>query len=891
MTLSRLIARGYGKMPRARLEIEGHPVQPVTHRSLEQTLADGRQRLDGLRLNGVRVGARLDLAEGSIEGDGFTARINDAKHGQPLIRGFRLGPSLRTFLAGSHSRSATTLNVFSTSGWPSSGVIHVGTEVILYTGTTSSTFTGCTRGAWGTIAQAHQAADGANLSYPHATDRPISIEGRRAVLYLYGEGDDPQGDGTARWRGVVATDASFRGREITFQVDPPTAILRQQLGGDTTQPLPISGIYYPWNAPFRLVLTRSVGAPVGSPASADFAVVRVTGRYASQVEFCDELTSRIATGIAGWTWGAGNSIVAQPIEGGFQLVYRTGATPYDVDVSPTIDNVPGVLEAPVSEFWYSAAGGTSIAANSTYTFDFVAPVPRAYVGLHSPQMGLDFGRPAEFRFTEPDDASTWPANRIYLGGLAPLSTSLFLGLEGGEAYWSVLAVSTSARYVELGVRVVGAEEEWPLAGALGPNALFRVGRRFTTGNIGDLMQWLWANSPDLCNSGVCPLLTILDVAITGDEVRAASLTQVTERRLFAAFGQPVSLEDLLISHLATAGLHPSLTTGGTITARQTRLAASTELGVAQLTGKRAVPGSKVGGPIPNVDQSGWGHLSDVRYSTGYNPIEDEFMGPTVHARNVQATAPLRSARSKKLEQKSLSERYGGAGAALFAVADGTLVELSPEELDRIAEPWLGLLGDAYDLITLEVPATAFDVALGDVVKITHPMIPSRVTGAGVEGQVGILVGFEWELATMRGVLTILSHARNVAGYAPGFRVASWANVSGNQWDLTLDDSPYLVSGQELADWIAVGFEMVVVERDSAAPTTVVGTVDSVSGDVVRITFSGLWTPAGGTGEWDLELKYADNYDIADAESRFVFVGGPDGVAHSDGTVPHRVFGP
>lgn len=48
----------------------------------------------------------------------------------------------------------TTLNVVSTSGYPSAGTLLVGSEAITYTGTTGTSFTGLTRGAYGTTAAA-----------------------------------------------------------------------------------------------------------------------------------------------------------------------------------------------------------------------------------------------------------------------------------------------------------------------------------------------------------------------------------------------------------------------------------------------------------------------------------------------------------------------------------------------------------------------------------------------------------------------------------------------------------------------------------------------------------------------------------------------------------------
>lgn len=53
-----------------------------------------------------------------------------------------------TYLSASLDRNDTTVTVLSASAFAGSGEIHIGTECIAYTGTTSSTFTTCTRGKY-----------------------------------------------------------------------------------------------------------------------------------------------------------------------------------------------------------------------------------------------------------------------------------------------------------------------------------------------------------------------------------------------------------------------------------------------------------------------------------------------------------------------------------------------------------------------------------------------------------------------------------------------------------------------------------------------------------------------------------------------------------------------
>ena len=67
-----------------------------------------------------------------------------------------------TTLDGALTDSATTVTVASTSGFDSSGTLFIENEQITYTGTTSTTFTGATRGANSTTAAAH--SDGTQIA-------------------------------------------------------------------------------------------------------------------------------------------------------------------------------------------------------------------------------------------------------------------------------------------------------------------------------------------------------------------------------------------------------------------------------------------------------------------------------------------------------------------------------------------------------------------------------------------------------------------------------------------------------------------------------------------------------------------------------------------------------
>lgn len=115
-----------------------------------------------------------------------------------------------TRLVGDHSASATTITVESTAAFGASGAIFIGRERITYSGTTSTTFTGCTRGTAGTKARRYVASSGALFRvYEAGTDERLpTLTGRRCTVWLYrlsdaGEATDP----TLVYDGRIAASA------------------------------------------------------------------------------------------------------------------------------------------------------------------------------------------------------------------------------------------------------------------------------------------------------------------------------------------------------------------------------------------------------------------------------------------------------------------------------------------------------------------------------------------------------------------------------------------------------------------------------------------------------------------------------------------------------------
>ncbi|MEO0224633.1 MAG: hypothetical protein ABIL76_06025 [candidate division WOR-3 bacterium] len=73
--------------------------------------------------------------------------------------GIRIGQSPTTFTSLSEAMNSTQTyaNVVSTAGYPSSGILGIGSEIIIYSGKTDTSFTGLIRGAFGTTASSYSA--------------------------------------------------------------------------------------------------------------------------------------------------------------------------------------------------------------------------------------------------------------------------------------------------------------------------------------------------------------------------------------------------------------------------------------------------------------------------------------------------------------------------------------------------------------------------------------------------------------------------------------------------------------------------------------------------------------------------------------------------------------
>ena len=170
-------------------------------------------------------------------------------------------------LTADFAASGVTATVDSTTGWPGAGEFHAGIERVTYTGTTATTFTGCTRARSGSLAYRHNTGTTAQF----VTDRPRFWRGREVVLWA--APSDPSGfvpgttlDADARqvWRGRIV-DGPQRERDgFRFEAQSLDRVLDDALvasiSGQVVDTSAKHAIQKGWQATVTLVACGAAGA-------------------------------------------------------------------------------------------------------------------------------------------------------------------------------------------------------------------------------------------------------------------------------------------------------------------------------------------------------------------------------------------------------------------------------------------------------------------------------------------------------------------------------------------------------------------------------------------------------------------------------------------------------
>lgn len=880
-----------------RLVIEGMTTEWVTDSYLEGAGTDDRVRRVGLQGDSFSFREKVDITKAESQSEGFTARIVDV--GEYGTAEFAGRPDHTTWLTQTITDSATTIYCRYTLGWTIGETIHVGTECMIVDTIPDSVSATVTRAARDTIAQAHFTNDGENLRAPEiTTGKPTCIEGRRCYVYAYGNGET--GDGTRIFAGVCATDARLvdvTTWEIT--VDPLITLLEQSIGGDLEDPIRPRGIHYYVDGTLHVNLTLlTTDTYTGAiDETASFRLTHATSTngtyfFETQEEFCQRLNDQIVTETSGWAvpflaTGDGPSLQAVPTDdGGWSFQYRTASSPKWLIVEARSPIDPWFYtNAPNGYSWRGNPLSGTLSSLQVYDLVRVGDTPAA-VNTVPGQGGVPrgiFG--ARFGTDDRLYDGTDLVRDLYIGGSVSVASIDAFTIDwpdgsapGGAAtsHYNAIGNDTSVRSIVVENR--GFEDPaldrvtriW--TPAMLPEIKFS--RASATGSIYDLIDSICTNSPASANAGYSPLLTSDDVNLAEMEANVLSSANGLPFLLNRIYTQykAMKLSEVLYPEMLLLGLVACMDEAGKISFRRCRAIAPTDAVAGTIDASNAL--SSVSFPTWERFQNG--SINDVTLKTGYYAKEDSYIGTTFRVRDVGSYSRNKLARKVTIEPKSYCE----------SEIDSSL---SYRDILPILEPMLGLLGYPYDVISIPVALTLYDVLVGDNVLISSAQMPNASTGRrGITDATGIVIGREWHPMEAHGTLTVLVSLQNIAGYAPTSRITSTSLVSGTTYDITIATGSQPTGYATIDDW-AVGDEIKVANIDSASPTVRTGfiTTPFVTGTATfRVALSGA-LPAG-----TVNVDYVDASSVQPSQEVYCFQANDACIIeYGSGDGPARTFAP
>lgn len=894
----------FGVVTAYRLVIEGLGIEAVTDPAMERLSPDiSRRRVVGLLRDGLRLSEQCDIARGEIEASSMTVAIVDRQEDEVWCQWLAQQPTRWTWLTADLDTTTTTITVASNEGIDVNDVIHIGTEAMLVAGTSGSTTIDVSggRGWWQTIAQYHYTTDGEELVTPRVSvTRPTTLEGRRAYLYRYVDGDSLQGDGTLIWRGICSTDARLEddGATWTITIDPITTLLKQPLASDLEEPTTIRGIYYPASQFFRFRFGETNTADAGTAIAAKQAVIRMHGFWETQEQWCADI--QLAIDQASSTSGAGTTGVVAGTTGVVEVeIAFTTARETETIVCEVQDSGHwGVRWIPdatnprhifITSFGTGGGGGFVIEGSlPELSGDPTADVTAAHPWVIVAGNGGTTGQ-----------------------GLTPRGIVGGSGIGGGDTTFSALRLYpavdlTSVALAIGGLEDVAAQIEWtdgstpasggfPLRDAdsdegwiqlqsaadarfMYPGRLPRISlrRRLGQGTIADMRDAIVTLAPRLANAGGSPFITTDDVSDwTAVADRAAGGRTHLTSRLYVLGGE-VDLDEMLAHECRLYGLFPRLDANGKIDLAYLELPTSTAL----LAGTLGDGDVLVSDQPPTWERNGTdGSINVVELKSGYSLVTEDHEGVPIIVRDVTALSTRKATR--KLEIAPLSLDPAGFAWGVTAAVD-------------VARRVLSIFGRPYSIVRLSVTAEWLTTALcGSVLGLRSPRIPNVITGERGVGQdseppaVGLVIGRDWDLLTETGVLTLIVSEAQTAGYAPSVFVSSSTAVAGNQYDLvvTFNDpsgASMAPAGAELSDFYTVGDKLSLVVWDSTSQSFQTCTIDAIDDGAseLRVTFASSPTL---TGTRYLRFFDYDDTDLTSSQRRFAFYADGDRLLFDGGS--------
>jgi hypothetical protein len=722
-----------------------------------------------------------------------------------------------TELTASIDDDDTTINVASTAAFASTGVIYIEREAIAYTGKTATSFTGCTRGHYGSEAVEHIYSIGVfPACIPVVSDGPGGLRGRRVVIYAAEHTQAGTSAATRIWIGYVKGDEWSEAGRISI---PVAHVLDGFIAGQVMGAVPqaqLHGLYVPnsdGNRWGRIVVSDETGSKTVDLVGDDAAPVF----YASSAELVAAFIAKFNADASPWEAGI------LPTGQVFLLDLHTPSVETTCRIEVSGGLLPAILGFAVSgDADIGGYCGTRMIADRTpaNVFAITAPVGEAF---------------------EP---------RLYIGeGQAAFFVESYCRVvdsAGGERTLAITDIDTSDDYLTVSSSLSG----FPLSVSddalmqFGGGALPVVLQVWGDSDlwIDDLVRLLWAGEtygstlpyslPDRWLPE--PALRDGDVDWTGLRELCSGMPAMAGK-VFLNVREPTAARELVTGNLMACGIYAVVLEDGGVAWRRVEL--PTEVGITETVSASMIDGQRCIGLQTERNRDRVTNLYRFDVSNAHLRLLEETTGMSVHGVPEGAAVIV-------TDQASLG-RYGARAARLAINALGEVTETiklaappsvfigvgpASEALGRHMAGTLHYLGRPRPHV--RVPVTlkgrAFDI--GDAVYLTSVWVLDTLTGSqGVTAKVCVVLGWDRQEGFGSGDIDWLD-LLIVDSPAGAIAPAALADVFDGDTELGFSsiDLYHGDDGSTDLSWFDVGDHVQIIQWDDETPDTATATVTAVS---------------------------------------------------------------
>ena len=338
--------------------------------TLTETLPDStswnpvRDLLDPQAVWSIRTA--LELVKGDVKVEALPIDLFD-RDGAATALLSRRSAATGQLLATELSAAGTAAVLASTTGFASAGVAHVGREAIGYTGKTSTTLTGLTRGLYGSTATAHRLGSAVGSSTPLVTagTLPRYLQGRRATVWLCSVDGTTLSDPTLIFTGIVGAGVTMvrSGTRWQITLDP----LTEALARAPDLPVQLSGWHHLADSPSPLAAAGGSLGPSDnngwSPTIADVVSVWNT-RHLTATSIALEVTDGRLR-VSNQAGGTQHSRVGSLLDPGVLWVPPNGTAEFDGAPDTCL----------VLEGWIKLQANDFARVPSTLSYSVTSPAP------------------------------------------------------------------------------------------------------------------------------------------------------------------------------------------------------------------------------------------------------------------------------------------------------------------------------------------------------------------------------------------------------------------------------------------------------------------------------------------------------------------------------------